>query len=127
MKLLKKVENELKSLYLVESPQEGVLHISTDEDSIPFCMLLTQEDEYPNKLLVSFASDFKCNLMVADIMMRICSATNNNIAIMESFYITDNSEILFGEEAEWAAEVANESTPEDDVLMHLEGPSKAVH
>ena len=79
--------------FYVEMPEDNVMHVSLDKDSLPFLIAVEEN----NKILLSFTADLDDTFLAVDVTLKICYVGETLLA--EAFFIDEKGKLYFGEEA----------------------------
>ena len=95
-KYLKKIKSNLTGFFCYFKDKD-ILVISEDKSVMPFAYLISDEVNYPGKLLISFAIDFPFSEKAA--YVALCANRVKPVVISEQFYIAQNGTTYIGKDA----------------------------
>ena len=96
-KYLNKIRNNLNGFFCYFKDKD-ILVISEDKSVMPFAYLISDEINYPGKLLLSLATDFPfCDKAVH---VALCANRVRETVLSDQFFISNSGITYLGEEAD---------------------------
>lgn len=103
---IKKIKESLKNYFLFEKAP-GIIVVSLDKSELPFAYLVDGD----NEVLISFAVDFMACNIAANVVLEVNKI--KEVVLAENFYISNNGDTFWGNEAEKMFEIDNNVDLED--------------
>lgn len=93
--LIKKIQGSLKN-YFTYSKTSDIIVVSASKEELPFAYIISDDINYPDNLLISFALD-SSPAIAANLALEVDRI--KEVFISESFYISNAGQTFWGEEA----------------------------
>lgn len=96
-KLLSQVIKAFENEYLIACHEDRVLEFSVSKDTLPFALVI-YENDHPDIILLSLSVDFHDNNLFADFIINL--GYIGKIQLTEGFYLDDEGVCYLGKDAE---------------------------